>query len=266
MFTDLTSLPRSPSSVWSGRCCPSEQLSACHRKTRWSCSCCFLNHQTDWNLNAAVASPAYLCSCMSLCVPSPQLNRYLQQREVCFALVYFRKRWASCDQNLWITPGDWSQDFKGKKDYYHDHSCCCIMLHRLCQSSYFLFYAKLSKSILLSCWEAFSSPTQAITPPSCVKLGVCAAEDLSKCLKLVFAIRGYHKVTTACSKYTHTGALININAFPALSNQNSPKPLPIPAPNFNPQTLTLKYHQWARYCIWNYRSCVRNQGCLMLIG
>lgn len=106
----------------------------------------FLNHQTDWNLNAAVASPAYLCSCMSLCVPSPQLNRYLQQREVCFALVYFRKRWASCDQNLWITPGDWSQDFKGKKDYYHDHSCCCIMLHRLCQSSYFLFYAKLSKA------------------------------------------------------------------------------------------------------------------------
>lgn len=130
----------------------------------------FLNHQTDWNLNAAVPSPAYLCSCMSLCVPSPQLNRYLQQREVCFALVYFRKRWASCDQNLWITPGDWSQDFKGKRLlswsllllHYAAQIVSKFLFFILCQTvqkhliimlrSLFFAYAKLRKTRCVCCW------------------------------------------------------------------------------------------------------------------
>lgn len=66
---DLTTLRRSASSVWSGKCCPVESLSVCQRNK---------SNVRPTQGRADVFQTAYLCSCMSLWVPSPQLNRYLR--------------------------------------------------------------------------------------------------------------------------------------------------------------------------------------------
>lgn len=67
-----------PSSCESGRCCPGEQLSVWMMNTEmcvWEIRLVMLQHVL------ILSTPlTHLCSCISLCVPSPQLNRYLKKK------------------------------------------------------------------------------------------------------------------------------------------------------------------------------------------